>query len=193
MKTATPLLNEWEEFIEFVGESSPRLKSILIHAVLMELSSERIAFAFKNQHFVKICDQETINGLKQAGLNYYARDIEVVLNPELLSEGMTLFEKHEEEEKEKAALENLEDPPDETPPSVEPAVASEYWESALGKQMKRLALENADYRCQICNRHHHLIVHQRTRLHPGREKLNDLTVLCQTCHTHFLKKEETCP
>lgn len=56
---------------------------------------------------------------------------------------------------------------------------SEYWED-----LRTIALDRADYRCQICNERGGLEVHHRSYERRGREgELNDLIVLCHHCHT----------
>ena len=58
--------------------------------------------------------------------------------------------------------------------------------------MRRLVLEVAGYRCQVCNGDEKLNVHHRTyERYPGRERLADLTVLCERCHKKH--HEDICP
>jgi hypothetical protein len=57
-----------------------------------------------------------------------------------------------------------------------------YLQSDHWKEMRRLALEYADYRCQLCNSPECLEVHHRTYERMGRERLADLVALCADCH-----------
>lgn len=58
-------------------------------------------------------------------------------------------------------------------------------------QIKRQkALRFASFRCQVCNGAEDLNVHHRTYERLGRERLADLTVLCQDCHAIFHKNGE---
>lgn len=56
---------------------------------------------------------------------------------------------------------------------------TEHW-----RTMRRLALEHADYRCQLCGSTDDLHVHHR-EYNPYNERLSDLTVLCGNCHARF--------
>ena len=62
---------------------------------------------------------------------------------------------------------------------------STYLQSDRWQELRRLALDVADHRCQVCNQAQNLEVHHRTyeRLH--HEQLNDVTVLCNRCHALF--------
>lgn len=59
---------------------------------------------------------------------------------------------------------------------------SEYW-----SKVKTRALDIANHRCTLCNSSSMLHVHHRTYAHRGDElrHMEDLTVLCQTCHHKF--------
>lgn len=57
-----------------------------------------------------------------------------------------------------------------------------YLQTDHWKEMRRLALEHAEHRCQLCNSPDNLEVHHRTYERMGRERLGDLTVLCTDCH-----------
>ena len=67
--------------------------------------------------------------------------------------------------------------------------ASEQYEAYLQtehwQRMRVRALEWADYRCQVCDSPYGLHVHHRTYEGLGNEAINDLTVLCDTCHGLF--------
>jgi len=49
--------------------------------------------------------------------------------------------------------------------------------------VRRLALERANHRCSICESTHSLQVHHLTYDNLWHEYANDLTVLCDSCHT----------
>lgn len=50
---------------------------------------------------------------------------------------------------------------------------------------RRLALERAGHRCQVCNAKSRLEVHHRTYENRGEEPPEDLIVLCDPCHELF--------
>ena len=54
---------------------------------------------------------------------------------------------------------------------------TEHWQT-----MRRLALDAAEGRCQVCNGTEQCDVHHRSYDNIGREKLNDLCVLCRKHH-----------
>lgn len=61
-----------------------------------------------------------------------------------------------------------------------------YLASPLWQEKRKVALERAEHRCQLCNRTKQLDVHHRTYERFGGEELpGDLTVLCRGCHEHF--------
>lgn len=60
-----------------------------------------------------------------------------------------------------------------------------YLKSDHWRRMRRLALEDADHRCAVCNATEHLDVHHRTYERLGNERLTDLLVLCRSCHDIF--------
>lgn len=57
-----------------------------------------------------------------------------------------------------------------------------YLQTDHWKEMRRLALDHAEHRCQLCNATENLEAHHRTYERIGRERLSDLTVLCSDCH-----------
>lgn len=61
----------------------------------------------------------------------------------------------------------------------------EHMQTEAWKTLRRIALQAADNRCQLCNSGHRLRVHHRTYKNLGRETLRDVTVLCDECHTVF--------
>lgn len=71
-----------------------------------------------------------------------------------------------------------------TPARARPRSA-EYTAHLRSPEWARLrdrALAHADWRCQLCNRPDDLDAHHRTYERLGHEHLEDLTVLCRTCH-----------
>lgn len=61
----------------------------------------------------------------------------------------------------------------------------EYLRTPEWQEKKWIALENAAYRCQVCNTPRNLNVHHRTYKRRGHELERDLTVLCEDCHRLF--------
>lgn len=59
-------------------------------------------------------------------------------------------------------------------------LASEHWQ-----QVRRRALWTWDYRCAVCNSAQFVDVHHRTYKRLGRERWNDVIVLCRTCHENY--------
>lgn len=57
-----------------------------------------------------------------------------------------------------------------------------YRQSDHWREMRRLAIEHAEHRCQLCNAAGNLEVHHRTYERLGRERLADLIALCADCH-----------
>lgn len=50
---------------------------------------------------------------------------------------------------------------------------------------RRIAVDHAGRRCQLCNKPGRLDVHHRTYERRGNEWLTDLIALCRSCHTNF--------
>lgn len=65
---------------------------------------------------------------------------------------------------------------------------SEYLQTSEWQEKRKKALKYALYRCQMCNAAEHLDVHHRTYERRGNEDIEDLTVLCRSCHDHFHKR-----
>jgi 5-methylcytosine-specific restriction endonuclease McrA len=61
----------------------------------------------------------------------------------------------------------------------------EYLQTPEWQAQRQLKLQQADYRCQVCNKNIRLEVHHRTYERRGFEKEQDLTVLCEECHSLF--------
>lgn len=58
---------------------------------------------------------------------------------------------------------------------------TDHWQS-----MRKAAMANAQYRCQVCNTNNDTLdVHHRTYERRGREHPSDLTVLCRYCHETY--------
>ncbi len=62
---------------------------------------------------------------------------------------------------------------------------TEHW-----KQLARMAKENADNKCQLCNSGGELHAHHRTYERVGCEKDGDVICLCADCHGKFHDKNE---
>lgn len=62
---------------------------------------------------------------------------------------------------------------------------ADYLQTPHWKQIRAMALHQANYRCQLCNGKEKLQVHHRTYERLGCEWLEDLTVLCRGCHELF--------
>jgi len=62
---------------------------------------------------------------------------------------------------------------------------SEYLNSDKWKLVRRQAIERAGYHCQVCNSPDGLDAHHRTYERLGNELPEDITVLCDNCHTLF--------
>jgi hypothetical protein len=64
-----------------------------------------------------------------------------------------------------------------------------YLHSDDWKKVRKSALRRAKNRCQLCNKTDGLDVHHRTYENLGKEKPEDVTVLCRECHEkHHNKK-----
>lgn len=61
----------------------------------------------------------------------------------------------------------------------------EYLYTKHWKVTREAKLHAVSHRCQVCNSPKSLNVHHRTYERLGREKLEDLTVLCKECHELF--------
>jgi hypothetical protein len=64
----------------------------------------------------------------------------------------------------------------------------EYLRTPEWRRRKERKLDQADHRCQFCNRHQRFLnVHHRTYENLGEELDGDLIVLCRACHRTFHK------
>ena len=61
----------------------------------------------------------------------------------------------------------------------------EYLQSDTWKEKRKLKLSESGNSCQLCNSQINLHIHHRTYERIFKENLNDLTVLCQICHSRF--------
>ncbi len=61
----------------------------------------------------------------------------------------------------------------------------EYLNTLEWGEKRAKALDRAEYRCQVCNSPDGLQVHHRTYENKGEEKPEDLTVLCEKCHSIY--------
>ena len=55
------------------------------------------------------------------------------------------------------------------------------------KERRKNAIGRAYGKCQLCNSEYRLEVHHRTYERVGKERDDDLTVLCHDCHRRFTK------
>jgi hypothetical protein len=58
----------------------------------------------------------------------------------------------------------------------------DYLQTDRWKDLAALVKKNAGYRCVLCNCPDALVAHHRTYERVGRERLSDLTCLCDPCH-----------
>ena len=58
-----------------------------------------------------------------------------------------------------------------------------YLQTAEWQTLRRIKMETAGHRCQVCNSDAGpLEIHHRTYERRGKERMDDLTVLCRRCH-----------
>ncbi len=60
-----------------------------------------------------------------------------------------------------------------------------YLQSDAWRQKREFMLQRAGYRCQVCNKKGRLELHHRTYERLGEERMEDLLVLCSSCHGLF--------
>ncbi len=60
-----------------------------------------------------------------------------------------------------------------------------YLQSDAWHQKREFMLRRAGYRCQVCNKKGRLELHHRTYERLGEERMEDLLVLCSSCHGLF--------
>lgn len=68
-----------------------------------------------------------------------------------------------------------------------------YLKSPEWQVCRRMMLDHARHRCQLCNGTRHLQVHHRTYERLGREHFQDLIVLCDACHAKHHDKPARYP
>ena len=61
----------------------------------------------------------------------------------------------------------------------------EYLKTDKWKVVRRLALDYAGHKCQLCSSKERLNVHHNNYLNLGNETLKDVVVLCRKCHEKF--------
>jgi len=61
----------------------------------------------------------------------------------------------------------------------------EYLLTDEWKKKRKIILERANYRCQVCDSNKNLHVHHRTYENIYNENIDDLTLLCGKCHKQF--------
>jgi len=64
----------------------------------------------------------------------------------------------------------------------------EYLQSPHWQEVRKRALERAGHRCSVCSRKSDLNVHHNTYENLGRERDEDVTVLCRECHELFYRQ-----
>jgi len=70
---------------------------------------------------------------------------------------------------------------------------SDYLKSEHWQQQRRLALNRADNRCESCGCAGPLEVHHRTYQRLGRERPEDLRVVCHGCHSRYHEVDVKAP
>jgi hypothetical protein len=69
----------------------------------------------------------------------------------------------------------------------------EYLKTTEWAVLRRIKLQEANHRCQVCNGDGKLHVHHRTYERVRCELLSDLVVLCAGCHEHFHFRDQPEP
>lgn len=64
----------------------------------------------------------------------------------------------------------------------------DYLKTAWWEELRHVAIEKANKKCQLCNESGRLDVHHRTYENRGREQSGDVIVLCRHCHAKFHNK-----
>lgn len=65
---------------------------------------------------------------------------------------------------------------------------ADYLKTPHWLTLRAAKLKKAGFRCQLCNGRQKLEVHHRTYEALGNESLEDLIVLCRSCHGRFHRK-----
>ena len=69
---------------------------------------------------------------------------------------------------------------------------NDYLHSKEWKAKRKEAIEAAGHRCRLCNEENSLHVHHRTYERFMDENIEDLTVLCASCHRAFHQHRRAC-
>lgn len=64
-----------------------------------------------------------------------------------------------------------------------------YLKSQQWKEKRKFALEFYGYNCGLCGSGHNLEVHHRNYKNLYKESMEDLMLLCETCHRNFHRKK----
>ena len=67
----------------------------------------------------------------------------------------------------------------------------DYLQSNEWKRRRKIALKFWNHKCSLCNGGKNLDVHHRTYERLGKENLNDLIVLCRSCHKLFHDRQSS--
>ena len=68
---------------------------------------------------------------------------------------------------------------------IKPSEYDQYLSSNHWQELRKIKLQEAENRCQLCYSDKRLNVHHRTYIRKGKEKLSDLIVLCKRYHEKF--------
>ena len=70
---------DWESFVGYIQQKSPRLSSVLKNAVLLESSEQQILIAFKESQFKEMLSEEKKVALRKYAENFYGRVMQIVV------------------------------------------------------------------------------------------------------------------
>ena len=65
----------------------------------------------------------------------------------------------------------------------------DYLKSNQWREKRKLALQFYGYNCCLCSSKHNIQVHHRNYRNLFRESMEDLILLCESCHHQFHKKK----
>ena len=95
---------EWEAFVEFIQQNSPRLSSVLKNAVFLESNEQHILIAFKESQFEGMLSKEKLAALQKFAKSFYGREVQIkVQEDERVENSLTISEQQQrlmEEERE---------------------------------------------------------------------------------------------
>lgn len=60
-----------------------------------------------------------------------------------------------------------------------------YLDSPLWRERRRLIMQRARGRCEVCGRHAAYAIHHLTYVRAGRELPSDLVAVCDRCHDDY--------